>query len=218
MLINVDLARLLQCLRACDIYRSWRQAIVADQAFLKGIRVSINAKAPLRGSQLLCECCRGLSLMVQQTRHRQIPVPRVLHKVCPPKDREEDLTECTTSHECLPCHCPVQPYVNLHICCHILGYIVQAAYSGNVSASVSLAQIDDARGDTTSALKYWAKAAKLGHPEGQFRLGRVSVCCWQYLTLAWQQSKQQLLLQRILQKRWACLKTAHFDLFGTLSQ
>lgn len=42
-----------------------------------------------------------------------------------------------------------------------------------MSASVCLAQVDDARGDTRSALKYWAKAAKLGHPEAQFRLGRV---------------------------------------------
>lgn len=48
-----------------------------------------------------------------------------------------------------------------------------------MTASVCLAQVDDARGDTRSALKYWAKAAKLGHPEAQFRLGRVrvSACC-----------------------------------------
>lgn len=51
---------------------------------------------------------------------------------------------------------------------------VQAAHSSNMSASVCLAQVDDARGDTRSALKYWAKAAKLGHPEAQFRLGWVS--------------------------------------------
>lgn len=76
---------------------------------------------------------------------------------------------------------------------------VQAGYSGNVSASVSLAQIDDARGDTTSALKYWAKAAKLGHPEGQFRLGRVSVCCGQYP-----------LLQSMPQKECKYVKAAHF--------
>lgn len=60
---------------------------------------------------------------------------------------------------------------------------VQAAHSSNVSASVCLAQVDDARGDTRSALKYWAKAAKLGHPEAQFRLGRVRLntvitSCW----------------------------------------
>lgn len=61
---------------------------------------------------------------------------------------------------------------------------VQAAHSINVSASVCLAQVEDAKGDTRSALKYWAKAAKLGHPEAQFRLGRVrlatvidSCCC-----------------------------------------
>ena len=54
---------------------------------------------------------------------------------------------------------------------------MQAAYSSNVSASVCLAQVTDARGDTTAALKYWAKAAKLGHPEGQFRLGRVCFPC-----------------------------------------
>ena len=55
--------------------------MTADQNFLKGIICSINAKAPLRGSQLLCDCCRGMSLMVQQARHRQLPVPRVIHKV-----------------------------------------------------------------------------------------------------------------------------------------
>lgn len=58
-------------------------------------------------------------------------------------------------------------------CCRVC---VQAAHSGNVSASVCLAQVDDARGDIRSALKYWAKAAKLGHPEAQFRLGRVRFC------------------------------------------
>ena len=56
------------------------------------------------------------------------------------------------------------------LCCPVC---VQAAHSGNVSASICLAQVDDARGDLRSALKYWAKAAKLGHPEAQFRLGRV---------------------------------------------
>ena len=57
-------------------------------------------------------------------------------------------------------------------------FCVQAAHSSNMSASVCLAQVDDARGDTRSALKYWAKAAKLGHPEAQFRLGRVRVDLW----------------------------------------
>lgn len=66
-------------------------------------------------------------------------------------------------------------------CCPVC---VQAAHSSNMSASVCLAQVDDARGDIRSALKYWGKAAKLGHPEAQFRLGRVrshtctdSCCC-----------------------------------------
>lgn len=51
---------------------------------------------------------------------------------------------------------------------------LQAAHSGSISASVCVAQIMDARGDTAAALKFWGKAAKLGHPEAQFRLGRVS--------------------------------------------
>ncbi len=50
---------------------------------------------------------------------------------------------------------------------------MQAAHSGNISASVCVAQIMDGRGDTAAALKFWSKAAKLSHPEAQFRLGRV---------------------------------------------
>ena len=61
---------------------SWRQIISSDQHFLKSIHVNINPKAPLQGSQLVCECCRGMSIMVQQARHRQLPLPRVIHKVC----------------------------------------------------------------------------------------------------------------------------------------
>ena len=64
----------------------------------------------------------------------------------------------------------------------ILPLCVQAAHSSNVSASICLAQVDDARGDMRSALKYWARAAKLGHPEAQFRLGRVRLRSVYYLT------------------------------------
>lgn len=109
------------------VCRSWRQIISSDQHFLKSIQVNINPKAPLQGSQLLCECCRGMSIMVQQARHRQLPLPRVIHK---------------------------------------------AASGGNIFASVCVAQIMDGRGDTSAALKFWSKAAKLNHPEAQFRLGR----------------------------------------------
>lgn len=60
---------------------SWRRVITSDQQFLKGIAVSVNPKAALRGNQPLCECCRGMSVMVQQARHRQLPLPRVVDKV-----------------------------------------------------------------------------------------------------------------------------------------
>ena len=74
----------------------------------------------------------------------------------------------------------------LSFCSRVMPYCpccVQAAHNSNVSASVCLAQVDDARGDMRSALKYWARAAKLGHPEAQFRLGRVRLrsvtsACW----------------------------------------
>jgi len=66
------------CMRVCS---SWRRVITSDQQFLKGIAVSVNPKAPLRGNQPLCECCRGMSVMVQQARHRQLPLPRVVDKV-----------------------------------------------------------------------------------------------------------------------------------------
>ena len=58
---------------------------------------------------------------------------------------------------------------------HSLPYMaqMQAASGGNISASVCVAQIMDGRGDTSAALKFWSKAAKLNHPEAQFRLGRV---------------------------------------------
>lgn len=66
------------CICVCS---SWRRVITSDQHFLKGIAVSVNPKAPLRGNQPLCECCRGMSVMVQQARHRQLPLPRVVDKV-----------------------------------------------------------------------------------------------------------------------------------------
>ncbi|DBA79070.1 TPA: hypothetical protein ACH3X1_008925 [Trebouxia sp. C0004] len=62
------------------VCHSWRRVITSDQQFLKGIAVSVNPKAPLRGNQPLCECCRGMSVMVQQARHRQLPLPRVIDK------------------------------------------------------------------------------------------------------------------------------------------
>ncbi|DBB12840.1 TPA: hypothetical protein ACH3X3_005602 [Trebouxia sp. C0006] len=62
------------------VCHSWRRVITSDQHFLKGIAVSVNPKAPLRGNQPLCECCRGMSVMVQQARHRQLPLPRVVDK------------------------------------------------------------------------------------------------------------------------------------------
>ena len=63
------------------VYSSWRRVITSDQHFFKSIAVSVNPKAPLRGNQPLCECCRGMSVMVQQARHRQLPLPRVIDKV-----------------------------------------------------------------------------------------------------------------------------------------
>ncbi|KAL0034572.1 hypothetical protein WJX79_008881 [Trebouxia sp. C0005] len=62
------------------VCHSWRRVITSDQHFLKGVAVNVNPKAPLRGNQPLCECCRGMSVMVQQARHRQLPLPRVVDK------------------------------------------------------------------------------------------------------------------------------------------
>ena len=116
--------------------------------------------------------------MVQQARHRQIVAPRVIHRVCQTVDNQGGLLQHVQLRGCAATSClfaeRVKPYCP---CC------VQAAHSSNVSASVCLAQVDDARGDTRSALKYWARAAKLGHPEAQFRLGRVRLrfvtsSCW----------------------------------------
>ena len=89
--IHVTASYMFYMLRQCEthlrqlsvcICRSWRQALAEDQPFLKHIMVTIDARAPLRGSQLLCECCRGMSVIVQQARHRQTPIPRVIHRVC----------------------------------------------------------------------------------------------------------------------------------------
>ena len=51
---------------------------------------------------------------------------------------------------------------------------MQAASAGNVAANVCAAQIMEHRGDMDAALKFWGKAARHGHPEGQYRLGKVS--------------------------------------------
>ncbi len=66
------------CIRVCS---SWRRVITSDQQFLKSIAVSVNPKAPLRGNQPLCECCRGMCVMVQQARRQQLPLPKVVDKV-----------------------------------------------------------------------------------------------------------------------------------------
>lgn len=134
--------------------------------------------------------------MVQQARHRQLTAPRVIHRV---RQAAVHLLHVLLEH--LWQHGRGMFHgasLNFSVCgkqmqaqavfrwrvmprCPVY---VQAAHSGNVSASVCLAQVDDARGDIRSALKYWAKAAKLGHPEAQFRLGRVGSgtvidsCCW----------------------------------------
>lgn len=50
---------------------------------------------------------------------------------------------------------------------------MQAALAGNVAASVCAAQIMESRGDLEAALKFWGKAARHGHPEGQYKLGKV---------------------------------------------
>jgi len=60
---------------------------------------------------------------------------------------------------------------------------LQAAHAGNLSACVCVAQILDGRGDTAAALKLWGKAGKLGHPEAQFRLGRVRCCLKLYKSM-----------------------------------
>lgn len=109
--------------------------------------------------------------MVQQTRHRQIVAPRVIHKV---HERVGNQGACESMFglwEELQDHA-ASSYLFARVMIYNTLY-VQAAHCSNVSASICLAQVNDAKGDTRSALKYWAKAAKLGHPEAQFRLGRV---------------------------------------------
>ena len=51
---------------------------------------------------------------------------------------------------------------------------VQAALAGNVAAGVCTAQVMDLRGDLEAGLKFWGRAARQGHPESQYRLGKVS--------------------------------------------
>lgn len=50
---------------------------------------------------------------------------------------------------------------------------MQAASAGSVSANVCAAQIMERRGDMDAAMKFWGKAARHGHPEGQYKLGKV---------------------------------------------
>lgn len=52
-----------------------------------------------------------------------------------------------------------------------------------MAACVCIAQVMERRGDEQAAMKHWGKAARLGHPEGQYRLGKVSphpldACLW----------------------------------------
>ena len=49
----------------------------------------------------------------------------------------------------------------------------QAAGAGNVAACVCTAQLMERWGDEQAAMKFWGKAARVGHPEGQYRLGKV---------------------------------------------
>lgn len=54
---------------------------------------------------------------------------------------------------------------------------VQAALAGHMAAIVYAAQLLESSGDAGGAAQFWGVAARQGHPEGQYRLGKVSLAC-----------------------------------------
>lgn len=67
-------------MRLLSADRAWRAGVSSDRAFLSKIRLRINPKAPFKALQM-CDCCRGVSAIMRQQRHAQLPLPMVVRQV-----------------------------------------------------------------------------------------------------------------------------------------
>ena len=56
-------------------------------------------------------------------------------------------------------------------CSECILFLAQAVNAGNLSASLAAARLCELSAEPEDAAQHWARAARLGHPEAQWRLG-----------------------------------------------